>query len=102
MKKYIFLLGRPGCGKSAVYRRAIQDFSEKSIAVNFERIDDFPRILIVNEQDKEQKRHKPMADGGFLITDDTVWDDVLRIVNDDAKKASADNKIIFIEFARNN
>ena len=43
-----------------------------------------------------------MDDGGFLITDDTVWDDVLKIVNDDSKKASADDKIIFIEYARNN
>lgn len=97
---YVFLLGRPGSGKSAVFRSITDKLKAEGIADEFLRIDDFPKLLELNAADTEHKRHKPMPDGGFLILDDSLWDDVLKEVNKDALKLKDSGKMVFLEFAR--
>lgn len=40
--KYVFLLGRPGCGKSALSRELEKRLLESGQAQTFQRVDDFP------------------------------------------------------------
>ncbi|OQA92106.1 MAG: hypothetical protein BWY26_00497 [Elusimicrobia bacterium ADurb.Bin231] len=99
MKHFVFLLGRPGCGKSVVYK-IIKDALEKK-GISAPRVDDFLTLQAIFDRDTEFKRHI-RKDGGFAVTDWTVVDEALQDLNAHVKKEKTDNKMIFIEFARDN
>ena len=99
MKHFVFLLGRPGCGKSVVYK-IIREILEKK-EIYSPRVDDFLTLKEILAKDKEFKRHI-LKDGGFAVTDWTVVDDAISDLCKLVKKEKADKKIIFIEFARDN
>jgi hypothetical protein len=42
--RYVFILGRPGCGKSALYRELEKRILNSGEAATCERVDDFPKI----------------------------------------------------------
>jgi len=96
---YIFLLGRPGCGKSVVYK--IFEEKLKKLGIDCQRVDDFLTLKEILSEDKDFKRHI-LKDGGFEVTDWSVVDEALQRLNVLIKKLRSENKIIFIEFARNN
>ena len=98
----IFMLGRPGCGKSELYRRLAPRLKEEGRAQEFVRVDDFPKLWNIFVNDKNFKRCKPTEDGGYKVTDPKVWDDILKEVNSDVKKLDKKGRIIFIEFSRPN
>lgn len=98
---FIFLLGRPGCGKSAIYSILREELLKRSLAREVERIDDFPIILKLLDQDREFKRHY-RKEGGFVVTDFTILDDALREIDTELKKEAKPDKITFVEFARSN
>jgi len=104
------MLGRPGCGKSAVYRKLEKRLKEENLASSFERVDDFPKLWnkFVTD-DKLQKEGKPRVysrptdDGGYKVTNDAVWNDILKEVNADILKINKGaGHIVFIEFSRSN
>ena len=99
MKHFIFLLGRPGCGKSVVYK-IIKEILERK-EIYSPRVDDFLTLKEILAEDKEFKRHI-LKDGGFAVTDWTVVDEALSDLCKLVEKEKADKKIIFIEFARDN
>jgi len=99
VKHFVFLLGRPGCGKSVVYK-IIKEILEKK-EIYAPRLDDFLTLKEILARDKEFKRHI-LKDGGFAVTDWTVVDEALSDLCKLVKKEKADKKIIFIEFARDN
>jgi len=99
VKHFVFLLGRPGCGKSVVYK-IIKGILEKK-EIYSPRVDDFLTLKEILARDKEFKRHI-LKDGGFAVTDWTVVDEALSDLCKLVKKEKADKKIIFIEFARDN
>lgn len=99
MKHFVFLLGRPGCGKSVVYK-IIKEILEKK-EIYSPRVDDFLTLKEIFARDKEFKRHI-LKDGGFAVTDWTVVDEALSDLCKLVQKEKADKKIIFIEFARDN
>lgn len=96
----IFLIGRPGCGKSIVYRLLAEQLRERGYRGEITRIDDFPILKRIFEQDVEQKRHRSSPDGGMKITDDRVWDDLSMALNEQALKLRSPNRLLFIEFSR--
>jgi adenylate kinase family enzyme len=99
---YIFLLGRPGCGKSAIYRMVVEKLKEKGVGKEYPRVDDFPKLWAIFQNDEKTgqwKRCRKTPDGGYKVTDDTVWDEILRQVNDDLLKFSSE-EVIFVEFSR--
>ncbi len=108
--KYVFMFGRPGCGKSAVYRELEKVLVEKKLAKTFERVDDFPKLwnkfITDDKLEKEGKKRiysRPTDDGGYKVTNNNVWNDILKDVNEDIlKKNVGDGHIIFIEFSRSN
>jgi tRNA uridine 5-carbamoylmethylation protein Kti12 len=96
---FVFLLGRPGAGKSAIYRILSKRLVEESIAKEVTRVDDFPVLQELLGRDKEFKRHY-WKEGGFVITDFTLLDDVLKKINTELKHETTPGKITFVEFAR--
>ena len=98
----VFLLGTPGCGKSEVYRRISSRLEEEDIAHEFERVDDFPILWNLFQEDTERERSRKTEDGGFKVTDPTVWDDILKQLNKQIKDKQAPDKVLFIEFSRPN
>jgi len=97
MPSFVFLLGRPGCGKSAIYRMLSEKLIKSEVEVT--RTDDFPVLKELLDRDTEFKRHY-RKEGGFVVTDFTLLDDVLREMNEKLKKETKPRKVIFVEFAR--
>jgi adenylylsulfate kinase-like enzyme len=97
---FVFLLGRPGSGKSAVYRVLSKRFLEEGLAREVTRLDDFPILQSLLNRDREFKRHY-RKEGGFVVTDLTLLDSVLREMNSRLKLEATPGKVIFVEFARN-
>jgi len=106
--KYVFMLGRPGCGKSAVYRELEKRIVEENLAKTFERVDDFPKLwnkfITDDKLEKEGGKRiysRPTDDGGYKVTNDAVWNDILKDVNADILQIQkGDDHLIFIEFSR--
>lgn len=98
----VFLIGRPGCGKSVVYRILEEELRARGYKGELKRVDDFPFLKRIFDTDIEYKRHRPAPDGGVKITDDTVWDDLARALNEQALKLQDPNRLLFIEFSRDN
>jgi hypothetical protein len=105
--KYVFLLGRAGCGKSSLYRELEKRILESGQARTLERVDDFPKIwALFKRDDALEKEGKgriysvPTEDGDYLITNDAIWNDILKEVNAGLLKIARPDHMIFIEFAR--
>ncbi|MFH1416545.1 MAG: hypothetical protein ABIH89_10725 [Elusimicrobiota bacterium] len=102
----VFLLGIPGCGKSEFYRRLTAKLEDAGLFSEFPRVDDFPKLWAIFQQDEKSgkwERSRPTDDGGYKVTDDGVWDDILKEVNSDVMKMVDDglgNSLLFIEFSR--
>lgn len=96
----VFLIGRPGCGKSVVYKLLAEQLRAVGYGGELTRIDDFPILKRIFEQDVEQKRHRRFPEGGMKITDDKVWDDLSRALNEQALKLQSPDRLLFIEFSR--
>jgi len=104
---YVFLLGRPGCGKSAIYRMVIEKLKVKGVGKEYPRVDDFPKLWAIFQNDEKTgqwQRCKKTSDGGYKVTDDSVWDEILRQVNDDLLKFNPSegtrSEVTFVEFSR--
>jgi adenylate kinase family enzyme len=109
--KYVFLLGRPGCGKSALYRELEQRIRASGQAKTFERIDDFPKLWAklqaedaLEQEGQERLFSRRIGEGGYRITNyDVLYEvlnEILQEVNSDALKIDQPGHMIFIEFAR--
>ncbi|MEM3402910.1 MAG: hypothetical protein QXT22_05460 [Candidatus Hadarchaeales archaeon] len=96
----VFLLGRPGCGKSAVFHILERKLRSRGYKGEIKRIDDFPILKKIFETDTEFKRHRPCPEGGVKVTDDTVWDDLIKGLDQQAKEFLDKDIILFIEFSR--
>ena len=104
--KYVFLLGRPGCGKSAVYRELEKRILEGGQAKTFERVDDFPKLWAIfradHARDREGKERiytQRADDGDFFLTKDAL-NVALEEVSSDLVKIDKPDHMVFVEFAR--
>ncbi|PIU18545.1 MAG: hypothetical protein COT16_01780, partial [Elusimicrobia bacterium CG08_land_8_20_14_0_20_44_26] len=79
MKDYVFLLGRPGCGKSFVYENILKRLRVAEKINKVRRLDDFPVLKELLDKDTEFKRHL-RKEGGFEVTDFTIVDEALRTI----------------------
>jgi len=101
--KNIFLLGRPGCGKSIVFRTITEILKKNGQAVNFERIDDFPILMELHDGDVaagRTDRFMPTDDGGFKVMDPGIWDEMLVGLNKKAIGYKDKDGVLAIEFSR--
>jgi hypothetical protein len=63
------------------------------------RLDDFPILKELLNQDTGFKRHY-RQEGGFVVTDFTILDDVLTNMNRKLLELETPGRVIFVEFAR--
>jgi hypothetical protein len=105
----VFLLGRPGCGKSALYYALEKQIRASGQAQTFERVDDFPKVWARMHRDdaleqngKERIYTQRSDDGAYLITDEHFFDDILKEVSADVLNIDKPDHLIFLEFARPN
>jgi hypothetical protein len=103
----VFLLGTPGCGKSAVYHRLAGRVVEEGLAKDVLRIDDYPEVRACFQADDEAERAgRPRvysargAGGGWIVSNPALWDDVLKRVNDRVRRERRPGRATFVEFAR--
>lgn len=96
---YAFLLGRPGCGKSAIHRLLTRFLGAGDSRFTQERVDDFPVLQEILAADTDFQRHY-LKDGGFAITDFTVADDALKLLSRKVQEKKREHHLIFIEWAR--
>lgn len=74
---------------------------EEGLAEEFRRVDDYPILKEIIEQDTDFKKHV-LAEGEFQITDRSIYDDVLKEVSHRLKGLQKQGRMVFVEFARNN
>ena len=105
--KYVFLLGRPACGKSSLYHELEKRIRESGQAQAFQRVDDFPKLWArlkgddaLERDGKERIYSERSEDGAYLITDENFFNDLLKEVNADVLGIDKPDHLIFIEFAR--
>src|SRR6266550_1619175 len=104
-KVKVFVLGRPGSGKTTAVRRLIELAKERDW--NFTRIKDYNILysMFLAESDLQNKRFRPTAHGGFDVIDMSVFDTALekleKLVREEEKKRLSKKELIIIEFARN-
>lgn len=105
--KFVFLLGRGGCGKSAAFRVLASRLESAGLADDFERLDDFPKLwdrFMADDRRAAQGKERLVsgidAEGRYYVTDHRVFDVMLAELSRDVEHRAREGKIIFIEFAR--
>ncbi len=96
----LFILGRPGCGKSSAARYIIDRVYNDWSAHRFK---DFDILYEMFKKDKLQEQFRPSKYGGFDVLDPKVLDAALEQLNKDLTQhlaKAADNELFIIEFAR--
>jgi hypothetical protein len=106
---YVFLLGRPGCGKSAIYRHLEQRILDSGQTWTLERVDDFPKVWAMLQRDdslenkgKQRLYSERTAEGGYILTSHQVLNDILREVSADVLTIDSPDHMMVLEFARPN
>jgi thymidylate kinase len=104
---FLFLIGRPGSGKTTAFRYVSQQVADKLRDVAVTGIDDFSTIQQILKEDTKFIRHRWSPDGGFEILDQTVYDEALRRINEAlvslvAEPEAEDRRrsLVVIQFAR--
>jgi adenylate kinase family enzyme len=106
---YVFLLGRPGCGKSAIYRHLEQRILDSNQATTLERVDDFPKVWAtlqrndaLENEGRQRLYSERTAEGGYILTNHEVLNDILGEVSADLLTIDKPDHLIVLEFARAN
>lgn len=107
MAEKLFVLGRPGSGKSAAFRY-VKQYVEKKYAWSVVNFNDYEILYEMFRFEKlfqfnnEQRLFRPTKYGGFDVMDFAVLDVALRELEKKVRERySSDGELIVIEFARN-
>jgi hypothetical protein len=105
--RYVFLLGRAACGKSALYRQLEAQLLASGQAQSFERVDDFPKLWTKFTADDDREAEgldrrwtARTEDGGYVLTDPNFLNDLLAKVNHDLLLIDKPDHTVLVEFAR--
>jgi adenylate kinase family enzyme len=96
----LFVLGRPGSGKSTAVQHCIKVAHQHGWQTV--RIKDYEILYDLFRQDTAQQRFRPAPFGAFDVIDFTVLDEVLRSLQDQVRQHlySQAKKLVIVEFAR--
>ena len=100
MSVKVFVLGRPGSGKSTAARHMIELASRRNYASLF--IQDYDSLHRMFLNDRKHEQFRPTDCGGFDVIDYSVLDSALRQMEVEVKDSLACKQIdmVCIEFAR--
>jgi adenylate kinase family enzyme len=96
----VFVLGRPGSGKTTAIHHLLESARQhKILALN---VDDYSILYHMSRQDIYHKQFRDTDYNGFDVLDPSVFDTALEILEQEIRTtaSSAQNGIITIEFAR--
>ncbi|GCE10149.1 AAA family ATPase [Tengunoibacter tsumagoiensis] len=96
----VFVLGRPGSGKSTVARHLRHFFALHQYTTR--HINDYTILQRMFREDVDHKRFLPTANNGFDAIDFTVLDQALHEVECEAQQWSKRCNLLTLEFARDN
>jgi hypothetical protein len=101
MSVKVFVLGRPGSGKSTAARHMIELASGRNYSSLFVQDYDILHKMFLN--DREHERFRPTERGGFDVIDFSVLDSALQQMEEEVEVSLARKEIDMacIEFARN-
>lgn len=95
----IFVLGRPGCGKSQAISYIMELAKRKKFSAV--RVNDYEILWKLFLEDKKQERFLPTEDReGFDVVDFSVLDVALKEAERSVKSYMWSKKVVVIEFAR--
>lgn len=102
-RKFIFLLGRPGSGKSDVYRLLGTRLAKGDALPT--KIDDFPKLeALAKEDDQAAASGKPRRftkNGAGWLANQVAYEEVLRRIDEELRNQPANaGEFVFVEFAR--
>jgi len=96
---FIALIGRPGSGKTTIAQELVATVGRSMPEVRVSTISDLP-FLSKAFKSTESTRFIRTADGGFFVTDKTLYDEALAHLADQAKRLAPNSDVIIAEFAR--
>ncbi len=101
MSVKVFVLGRPGSGKSTAARHMIELASRRNYDALFVQDYDILHKMFLN--DRKHERFRPADRGGFDVIDFSVLDSALQQMEEEVEDSLARKgiDIVYIEFARN-
>lgn len=94
----VFFVGRPGSGKSTAIRHIMAQLQENKNMCEVVRINDYDILYKIARHDMSG-RFRLTDNKGFDALDENVYNEVLPVIEDQAKKQREDT-LVFIEFAR--
>lgn len=98
----VFVLGRPGSGKSTAYRDIEAFLKQKYAEWSVIHINDYHILYEKSHKDEEHKQFRLTPCDGFDVLDPTLYDYVLKELEAIVQEclSSANNQVVLIEFAR--
>ncbi len=99
MSAKVFVLGRPGSGKSTAARRVKQLLTQKGWSAR--HVNDYEILRKMFLADTQRVKFKPTEHNGFDAIDLTVMDIALQEVETEAGSYLSSVDLVTIEFARN-
>ena len=105
--RYVFLLGRPASGKSALYRELKQQLLDSDLALTVERADDVHKLWTrLRADDAREAAGRArlwslhFSSGDYQITDLNLFHEILKEVNADILQIDQPNHMVVLEFSR--
>lgn len=100
----IFVLGNPGSGKSTVSRYIVGYVLRQYKNWTANHVNDYGNLRKMFEEEREGRRFRPTKKyGGFVVLDTDVYHEALEKLEKQVLELDTiSNKLIVIEFARNN
>jgi len=97
----VFVIGRPGSGKSAVIQSSIKVITGEEPNLKVASIGDYSYLSrLFKDPLVRGLKYMPCEEGGYLVLDPTVFDEALSDLCNRAKTLARSNDIVFCEFAR--
>ena len=98
MAVILFVLGRPGSGKSTAARHIVKLARRRNLLAS--RVNDYDILKEMHLADKSHKRFKPTIYDGFDVKDFSVLNEALKKAEQQARLKLRSSAIVVIEFAR--
>ena len=97
----LFVLGLPGSGKSTVSRYIVNYVKRKHANRVAKHINDYDMLFREFEEEISHKRFRPTRRyKGFIVKDPTVYNEVLKKVENTVSSFSASEEFAVVEFVR--
>lgn len=97
----IFIIGRPGSGKTTIARLIKENLPSTGVYLRIFQVSDleYLRKVFATKED-ESRRFEKTADGGFFILDPTLYDEALVDLSVQVLREMPNNDLVIVEFAR--